>query len=146
VRLSRPAIGIWLVVGVIVAVGAFLVGKGSGSEAADPIPPAATAPQPVEVPALGAVAALPAMRHPKQPKKQTTAETGTEEAPTGEGEVEETFSPVEEQTFSEPTPEPSSESTGTESTGGEPQTSTSEPSSPSESTSGGGGEELEPEG
>jgi hypothetical protein len=150
-HLSARAIGIWAVLAVAVAAGAFLVGKGSGSEPSGPTASAATGPHPIDVPQLGEVAALPAMRHPKKPARQVsdtseTGESGETYEPTGE--VEETYEPTGEveETY-EPTGEEGPvESTGETSSAGPAETSSHSEPTHTETPSTGSAEELVPEG
>jgi hypothetical protein len=145
-HLSPRAIALWAVIAVAVAVGAFLVGEGSGSEPSGQSAPAATGPQPIAVPQLGDVAALPAMRHPMRPARQVNESTESTEEPTTETEESyESYEPTVEEGPVESSGESSSGASEGSSEPVETPSTTSEPTH-TETPSTGASEELVPEG
>ena len=142
----------FLVAAVAIGVGAYLLGHGGADQTAVATVPTTEGPQPMHLPQLTAVAPLPGMRKPPQPRHPAEKEAGGEseefvgeESASVESFPEETYeAPVEE------TGSSTAESSGpTEEASSAPTEASHESTEPSPSTGGGGGgggEELVGEG
>ena len=148
-ELTPTRIAIWLVAGVAIGAGAFLIGHAGSSQAESPSPRAADGPRRMALPGLTAVAPLPSMKasphhKPKPTETEATveAESVTEEVGGGEATSEyEGYEPQVEETV-EPSAESSARSSGGESSPPPAATPEAHETPTEKAPAGGGGEEL----